>query len=55
MYRHDYHSCGCANDTIVDGGKDYLRTGGKSLDKLVVGVIDLLTDKVVFDQDGQKE
>jgi hypothetical protein len=24
---HDYKTCGCPNDTMVDGGKEYLRYG----------------------------
>lgn len=24
---HDYKTCGCPNDTMVDGGRDYLRYG----------------------------
>lgn len=30
-YRHDFVSCGCSNETFVDGGSDYLRCGGKDL------------------------
>lgn len=30
-HRHDFVSCGCSNGTFVDGGKDYLRCGGKDL------------------------
>lgn len=30
-YRHDFNSCGCPNDTFIDGGYDYLRCGGKDL------------------------
>lgn len=26
-HRHDYVTCGCPNDAMVDGGKDYLRRG----------------------------
>jgi len=35
-YRHDYKTCGCENNTMVDGGNDYLRYGGKDLDKVKV-------------------
>lgn len=24
---HDYKTCGCPNDTMVDGGREYLRYG----------------------------
>lgn len=27
---HDYKTCGCPNDTMVDGGRQYLRYGWKS-------------------------
>ena len=30
--RHDYKTCGCENETMVDGGTDYQRYGGKNLD-----------------------
>lgn len=29
--RHDYKTCGCENETMVDGGTDYQRYGGKDL------------------------
>lgn len=34
--RHDFQSCGCPNNTFVDGGEDYLRCGGKDLSKVQV-------------------
>ena len=30
-HRHDYKTCGCENETMVDGGTDYQRYGGKDL------------------------
>lgn len=33
-YRHDYKTCGCPNQAMVDGGLDYVRMGGANL-KLV--------------------
>ncbi len=30
-YRHDYKTCSCENETMVDGGLDYQRLGGKDL------------------------
>ena len=30
--RHDYKTCGCTNETMVDGGTDYQRYGGLNLD-----------------------
>lgn len=47
--RHHFHTCGCENETMVDGGKDYLRTGGKNLDKVKTVTLDLLTDQIVDD------
>jgi hypothetical protein len=35
-YTHDYKTCGCPNQTMVDGGKDYLRYGGVSMSKVRV-------------------
>jgi two-component sensor histidine kinase len=29
---HDYKTCGCYNETMVDGGTNYQRYGGKNLD-----------------------
>jgi len=29
--RHDYKTCNCWNETMVDGGTDYQRYGGKDL------------------------
>lgn len=34
--RHDYKTCGCPQQTMVDGGHDYLRCGGKDLKKVQV-------------------
>lgn len=28
---HDYKLCGCENETMVDGGREYLRYGWKTL------------------------
>jgi hypothetical protein len=33
-HRHDYKTCGCKNETMVDGGTEYLRYGGKDMRKL---------------------
>jgi len=27
-HRHDYRTCSCSNETMIDGGRDYLRFGG---------------------------
>lgn len=34
--RHDFRTCPCPNEAMVDGGEDYLRYGAKSLDKIQV-------------------
>lgn len=34
--RHDYKVCGCPNETMIDGGHDYLRCGGKDMSKIMV-------------------
>lgn len=33
-YRHDYVTCGCPNDAMVDGGNDYERHGAIDMDKI---------------------
>ena len=33
-HRHDCKMCSCKNGTMVDGGTDYLRYGGKDMRKL---------------------
>jgi len=30
--RHDYKTCSCTNETMIDGGTDYQRYGGLNLD-----------------------
>ena len=44
--RHHFHKCGCANETFVDGGRDYTRYGGKSMTSIELVEINLLTDKI---------
>ena len=36
MSQHDFVSCDCSNETFVDGGKAYMRCGGKSLAKIKI-------------------
>lgn len=33
-HRHDYVTCKCPNETMVDGGQDYQRYGGANLNKV---------------------
>lgn len=55
LNRHHMHSCGCDNDMFVDGGKDYLRAGAKSLARTATVTINLLTDEVVLDKKAKVE
>jgi hypothetical protein len=32
--RHDYNTCGCPNDAMVDGGNDYEGYGAMDMDKI---------------------
>jgi hypothetical protein len=45
--RHHYHKCGCSNETMVDGGKDYLRCGGYDMSKIIQVKLDLITGLLV--------
>ena len=40
-------SCGCENETFVDGGKDYCRSGAKDMSKTKCVKLDLIKMKVV--------
>ena len=33
-HRHDYKTCSCPNEAMVDGGTAYLRYGAKDLSKI---------------------
>lgn len=33
-HRHDYKTCSCPNETMIDGGHEYVRYGGKDLSKI---------------------
>jgi len=33
-HRHDYKTCGCSNQTMVDGGLSYLRYGGMDMEQV---------------------
>ena len=46
-HRHDYKVCGCYNETMVDGGNEYQRYGGKDL-----GLVDT-TSTVYLSEDHQ--
>ena len=34
FYGHDYKTCGCPQETMVDGGLEYERYGGHDMDKV---------------------
>ncbi len=44
---HDYKTCGCPNETMVDGGRSYLRYGGKKLPQEVL--LDPEKDKEAYE------
>lgn len=47
-HRHDYKTCGCENETMVDGGNEYQRYGGKNLDLVdVTPTVYLSEDHVI--------
>lgn len=33
-HRHDYKTCGCLNEAMVDGGTEYLRYGANNMSKI---------------------
>lgn len=35
-HRYDFQKCMCENETFIDGGNDYIRSGGKDLGKVFV-------------------
>jgi hypothetical protein len=43
-HRHDYKTCGCTNETMVDGGNEYQRYGGLNLDLVDVSSTIYLSD-----------
>ena len=32
LFRHDFRMCDCDNQTMVDGGTDYIRLGGMDME-----------------------
>ena len=43
-HRHDYKTCGCTNETMVDGGNEYQRYGGLNLDLVDISSTIYLSD-----------
>lgn len=49
LANHDYLTCECPNQTMMDGGQEgYHRWGGMSMDKIKSVVVDLLSDNVTI-------
>ena len=42
--RHDYKTCSCTNETMVDGGNEYQRYGGANLDLVDISPTVYLSD-----------
>jgi hypothetical protein len=46
LYSHDFHGCGCSNETCIDGGQgSYTRVLGKDLSKVVDVKVDMINNK----------
>jgi hypothetical protein len=43
-HRHDYKTCGCTNETMVDGGTNYQHYGGLNLDLVDTSLTVYLSD-----------
>jgi hypothetical protein len=60
---HHYHKCGCANETMVDGGRNYLRYGGRdmtlvkpiTLDLIMGAILPYRDDDIIKDEDSNGE
>lgn len=52
-YRHDCAWCTCGN-AMIDGGHDYVRSGGKDLTRTRSCRLDLLTGKVEYGQANEE-
>ena len=49
--RHDYKTCGCENQTMVDGGTAYQRYGGKDLDLVDTSLTAYLSEDHLVNRD----
>jgi hypothetical protein len=38
-HRHDYKTCSCEQETMIDGGLEYIRYGGRDLAKVQINYI----------------
>lgn len=43
LSQHDYRTCDCPNEAMIDGGDAYLRCGAKNLKDIISGRFDLST------------
>lgn len=43
-HRHDYKTCSCTNETMVDGGNEYQRYGGLNLDLVDISLTVYLSE-----------
>ena len=50
FYRHDFKWCSCGN-IFIDGGKDYLRYGGKALED---GSYEIIVEDKVLEKEVNK-
>lgn len=50
--RHDYKTCGCENQTMVDGGTGYQRYGGKDLDLVDTSLTVYLSEDHLVNRDA---
>lgn len=47
-HRHDYKTCGCPNNAMVDGGYDYRRYGAKDMDLIKCTPVYVSIDTVLW-------
>jgi hypothetical protein len=47
VHRHDYRGCGCPNEAVVDGGRDYFRFGAADMSRVRRVTLDLLAGRMV--------
>lgn len=48
LHRHDFRQCECENRTHCDGGTDYLKRGGASLNQIEELSIELRADGKLY-------
>lgn len=52
---HDYKTCGCPNETMVDGGKEYLRYGWAKVKPTVIEWDEKIDGKIKRAYDKKKK